>query len=99
MFILQPRCSVRNVLSLSPGAAIPNSELIVLHSRIVDDQEYKIIVALPVGYAGGSESYLVLYQLDTDLGYGTAKEVVRRMGLRHQAYKVEVPDLIVVGIR
>lgn len=61
-------------------------------------EEYKILVALPTGYAEGKETYPVLYLLYADIWFGTIAETVRHLAARRKMFKIEVPDMIVVGI-
>jgi predicted alpha/beta superfamily hydrolase len=57
------------------------------------DQEYKIFVALPHGYADPHKTYPVLYVLDANLAFGTFAETTRLL-----QYGKELPETIIVGI-
>jgi predicted alpha/beta superfamily hydrolase len=83
---------------------IPNSEVRTLHSKSVD-QEYRILIALPMNYAKSNDKYPVLYVLDADMAFAWVTDLVRSAAsLRaigyHSSYPdpVHVPNLIVVGI-
>ncbi len=90
--------------SSSSPVFIPNSEARTLFSKSVD-QEYRILIALPVNYAKSDCRYPVLYVLDPDVIFGWVTDLIRAASfLRALGPKattdsiVNVPDLIVVGI-
>jgi predicted alpha/beta superfamily hydrolase len=56
------------------------------------DQEYRISVALPNGYADTDEVYPVLYVLDANHCFGMVTETVRLLPILR-----ELPEMIVVG--
>ena len=60
--------------------AIPRTEVHHLRATGID-QEYRISVALPRGYARGNHGYPVLIVLDADIGFGTVVEGHRLMSL------------------
>jgi predicted alpha/beta superfamily hydrolase len=80
-----------------PPVTIPDSELRFLKSRLLR-KEYKILVALPIGYAESKETYPVLYVLDADLVFGAIAETVRLLAAGRKSYGVDIPDIIVVGV-
>ena len=80
-----------------PPVTIRDSELRFLKSRLLG-KEYKILVALPPGYAETKETYPVLYLLDADTFFGTIAETVRFLAASRKMSSIEVPDMIVVGV-
>ena len=80
-----------------PPVTIRDSELRFLKSRLLG-KEYKILVALPIGYAESKETYPVLYVLDADLIFGAIAETVRLFAAARKSYSIEIPDMIVVGV-
>ncbi len=80
-----------------PPVTIRDSELRFLKSTLLG-KEYKIQVALPVGYAESKETYPVLYLLDADVCFGDITETVRFLAAFRKMARIEVPDMIVVGI-
>ena len=80
-----------------PLVTIPDSELRFLKSRLLG-KEYKILVALPSGYAESKETYPVLYVLDADISFGTIAETTRNLAAGRKMFSIEVPDMIVVGV-
>jgi predicted alpha/beta superfamily hydrolase len=84
--------------------SIPNSEVRTLYSKSVG-QEYRILIALPMNYAGSNDRYPVLYVLDADMVFGWITELVRSAAsartlgiLSSDPFTLYVPDLILVGI-
>ena len=75
-----------------PGVTLPSTELRTLKSRFVD-QEYKLQIFLPPGYADASKSFPVLYLLDGDKSFGMARDIVDWLIFRR-----EIPQIIIVGI-
>jgi hypothetical protein len=80
-----------------PPVTIRDSELRSLKSRSLG-KEYKILVALPAGYADSKETYPVLYVLDANVCFGTIAEIVRFLAANRKMFSIEVPDTIVIGI-
>ena len=80
-------------MAAHPPVTIPVTEKRLLKSRNVD-QEFRLSVALPPGYApDGEERYPVLYLLDGDFSFPLAVSALRGLLLGG-----EVPRLIIVGI-
>ncbi len=80
-------------MAAHPPVTIPGTEKRLLKSRNVD-QEFRLSVALPPGYApDGEERYPVLYLLDGDFSFPLAVSALRGLLLGG-----EVPRLIIVGI-
>lgn len=75
-----------------PMVTIPNTEVRMFPSFNVD-QEFRIFVALPDGYADTDEVYPVLYVLDADFYFGIVSETVRFLPKPSSPHK-----MIVVGI-
>ena len=75
-----------------PGVTLRNTELRTLKSRFVD-QEYKLQIFLPPGYADASKSFPVLYLLDGDKSFGMARDIVDWL-----IFNREIPQIIIVGI-
>ena len=75
-----------------PGVTLQSTELRTLKSRFVD-QEYKLQIFLPPGFADTSKSFPVLYVLDGDKSFGMAKDIVDWLIFRR-----EIPQIIIVGI-
>jgi len=71
---------------------IPDTEVRALKSSLTGD-EYKILVALPVGYADSSKRYPTLYALDPHLTFGMSSVITRLL-----AFGQELPELIHIGI-
>jgi len=67
------------------------------YESINTGRSYNICISLPLGYQDGSKTYPklypVIYVLDGDVMFGTAKEVVNALSLGN-----ELEDSIVVGI-
>ncbi len=81
-----------------PKVAIENTEVHHLSSSFVD-QDYRLLVALPRGYAESERRYPVLYVLDADAFFGTITETARLLPLESFFLGHRwVPDLIVVGV-
>lgn len=81
-----------------PEATLYDTEVKSLASSFAD-QEYRLFVALPRGYATSEERYPVLYVLDADILFGTITETARLLPLEGFFLgRQSVPDLIVVGI-
>ncbi len=81
-----------------PQATLYDTEVRSLTSSFAE-QDYRLLVALPRGYAESERRYPVLYVLDADVFFGTITETARLLPLEsiflgHQS----VPDLILVGI-
>jgi predicted alpha/beta superfamily hydrolase len=92
------------MVTSSSLAYIPNSEVKTLYSKSVD-QEYKILIALPMNYAESNERYPVLYVLDADMAFAYVTDLVRSAAslralgiLSSDPLPLYVPNLIVVGI-
>lgn len=81
-----------------PRATLYDTEVRSLSSSFAE-QEYRLFVALPRGYAESEARYPVLYVLDADILFGTISETVRLLPLEgFFVGRQSVPDLIVVGI-
>jgi len=81
-----------------PRATLYDTEVRSLSSSFAE-QEYRLFVALPRGYADSEERYPVLYVLDADIYFGTITETARLLPLEGFFLgRQSVPDLIVVGI-
>jgi hypothetical protein len=96
MSILRKNCVIE-MNNNFPPVTISNSELRFLKSRLLG-KEYRILVALPTGYAESKETYPVLYVLDADMYFGTIAETVRALAAFKKLLSIEAPDMIVVGI-
>ena len=59
-----------------PQVTIPNTEARIVSSAYVD-QEFKVFVGLPRGYADSDKTYPVLYVLDANGEFGIVTETVR----------------------
>lgn len=81
-----------------PQATLYDTEVRSLTSSFAE-QEYRLFVALPRGYAESEERYPVLYVLDADILFGTITETARLLPLEGFFLgRQSVPDLILVGI-
>ncbi len=81
-----------------PQATLYDTEVRSLASSFAE-QEYRLFVALPRGYAESEERYPVLYVLDADILFGTITETARLLPLEGFFLGLQsVPDLILVGI-
>ncbi len=81
-----------------PQATLYDTEVRSLVSSFAE-QEYRLFVALPRGYAESEERYPVLYVLDADILFGTITETARLLPLESFFLgRQSVPDLILVGI-
>jgi predicted alpha/beta superfamily hydrolase len=69
-----------------------NSQLTILHSKIVND-DYHIYISLPDDYDTSGKSYSVLYLLDGDVSFGMATSIARYLQIGDN-----IPELIIVGI-
>jgi hypothetical protein len=79
-------------------ATLYDTEVASLASSFAE-QEYRLFVALPRGYAESEERYPVLYVLDADILFGTITETARLLPLEgFFVGQQSVPDLILVGI-
>ena len=90
--------TTENNVANDPQVTLYDTEVKSLTSSFVE-QEYRLFIALPRGYAESEERYPVLYVLDADILFGTITETARLLPLEsfflgHQS----VPDLILVGI-
>lgn len=75
-----------------PPHVIPRTEVYRVRAATID-QEYRISVAPPRGYADGGGPYPVLYVLDADIGFGTVVEGYRMLSLDRQLH-----EILIVGI-
>lgn len=75
-----------------PQVTIPDTEMRTLSSSHID-QEYRIFVAFPAGYADSDQTYPTLYTLDADLGFGMTTQIIRLL-----EFGQELPQLVVIGI-
>ncbi len=75
-----------------PQVTIPDTEVRRLKSSLSGD-EYKILVALPVGYADSDIRYPTFYGLDPHLTFAMSSEITRLL-----AFGEELPQLIHIGI-
>ena len=87
-----------------PAISLPFTRQHEVHSR-VNGQEYRVLVALPVGYGSGLPSdtarYPVLYVLDGNDELPVVAEALRMLRLDAQDNKERwagYPDVIIVGI-
>jgi predicted alpha/beta superfamily hydrolase len=87
-----------------PPVSIPNSEVRTLHSKSVD-QEYRILIALPMNYAESNDRYPVLYMLDADMVFGWITDLVRSAAstrelgiLSSDPFPLYLPNPIIAGI-
>ena len=81
-----------------PEATLYDTEVRSLASSFAE-QEYRLLVALPRGYADSEARYPVLYVLDADILFGTITETARLLPLEGFFLgRQSVPDLILVGI-
>jgi predicted alpha/beta superfamily hydrolase len=90
--------------SSSSPVFVPNSEVRTLYSQSVD-QEYRILIALPMNYAESNDRYPVMYVLDADMAFAYVTDLVRSAAsiralgiLSSDPLLLYVPNLIVVGI-
>jgi predicted alpha/beta superfamily hydrolase len=72
---------------------LDNTEQFSITSKYVEDENYIIQVALPIGYSDTQKSYPVLYVLDGDKSFGMTKEIADWL-----MWSNEIKDIIVVGI-
>ncbi len=80
-------------MSTHDAVTIPGTEVRLLKSSYVD-QEFRLSIALPLGYAAGTEErYPVLYLLDGDFAFPLAVSTIRGLQLGQEA-----PQMIIVGI-
>jgi len=75
-----------------PGVTLQSTELRTLKSRYVE-QEYKLQIFLPPGFADASKSFPVLYLLDADKSFGMARDIADWL-----IFNREIPQIIIVGI-
>jgi predicted alpha/beta superfamily hydrolase len=75
-----------------PQVIIPDTETRTLASSFID-QEYKILVGLPAGYADSDKTYPVLFTTDADLIFGTITQLSRLLAIGQ-----EMPPLVIIGI-
>lgn len=76
-----------------PPVTLPRTEVRDLPSKAVAGVTYRLYVALPRDYAGGTKRYPVVYLLDADYSFAIARNVVEHLADRHR-----LPWAIVVGI-
>lgn len=69
-----------------------NSQLKILHSKIVND-DYHIYISIPDDYETSGKTYPVLYLLDGDVSFGMAASIARYL-----QFGDNIPELIIVGI-
>lgn len=75
---------------------IPNSQVVSLHSKNVD-QEYELLISLPLNY-DESKKYPVLYLLDSNWLFSTATGIAQWLYTYGDWNHIHVPEMIVVGI-
>jgi predicted alpha/beta superfamily hydrolase len=75
-----------------PPVSLPNSEVRLLESSIVEDT-YRLNIALPVEYADSDKAYPVVYATDGNSNIFTLAHLVGALNLSQ-----ELPPLIIVGI-
>jgi predicted alpha/beta superfamily hydrolase len=75
-----------------PQVTIPDTEMRVLPPLCID-QEYKILVALPPGYADLDRTYPTLYTTDADLIFGAITQVTRQLSIGQK-----LPELVIIGV-
>ncbi|MCJ7570044.1 MAG: alpha/beta hydrolase-fold protein [Anaerolineales bacterium] len=76
----------------SPKVSIENTEQRSIRAQFID-QEYRLQIYLPPTYSDSSDSFPVLYLLDSDKSFGMAKDIVEWLN-----WSQEIPELIIVGI-
>lgn len=79
-------------MSTTPTVTLPRTELLTIRSGFVH-QDFTLSVALPISYQDSDKSYPVLYVLDANLGFATARDIVNTMVVTE-----DMPELIVVGV-
>ena len=72
---------------------LDNTEQFSITSKYVKDETYIIQVGLPGGYSTSNKSYPVLYVLDGEISFGTAKGISDVLILGQ-----DIKDIIVIGI-
>ena len=76
-----------------PRVSLPNTELRLIHSEVVDD-DYQLYVALPSSYVSDTmKTYPVLYVVDANFGFAAITQMYRGFILSG-----EVSEMILVGI-
>ena len=75
-----------------PEVTIQSSEVRAMSSSHVD-QEFRLLIALPLNYATCDTTYPVLYVLDANLAFGIVTETARLLEAEQA-----IPQLIIVGI-
>ncbi|MAT97410.1 MAG: hypothetical protein CL608_09735 [Anaerolineaceae bacterium] len=70
-----------------PPVTLPGTEVRLLHSATVD-QEYKVFVSFPSGYAGSEARYPVLYVTDANWLFSSFLRL----------HSLSIPPMIIVGI-
>lgn len=80
-----------------PEASLYDTEVRSLKSSFID-QEYRIPIAFPRGYAESTTTYPVFYVLDADILFGMITETARLLPLEGFFSVMTVPDAILVGI-
>lgn len=71
---------------------VPGTQVHTLHSEIAG-RDFRILVALPMTYGSGENSYPVVYSLDADFQFSGPVEIARTL-----AYGGEAQEVILVGI-
>jgi len=82
--------------SKHPPATIPNSEVVKIRSRYVD-QEFEISISLPPSYSK-TKNYPVLYLLDSNWFFTIVTGIVKHLNTFGFWDKIRLPDMIIVGI-
>jgi len=78
--------------STQQGVQLANTALHIFPAKAINDT-FRIEVALPSTYSSSSNSFPVLYLLDSDKSFGLAHDVVGWL-----TWAREMPQVIVVGI-
>jgi predicted alpha/beta superfamily hydrolase len=75
-----------------PEVVLENTQQILFKSKNVD-QTYIVQTALPLGYSNSSESFPVIFLLDSDKSFGMARDIIDWL-----MWSQEIEKVIVVGI-
>ena len=77
----------------NPKVALFETETIILHSKIVD-QDFELYISFPFGYSKSDKTYPVLFCLDANRCYGIVYDAVKILSKPSK----EIPEVLLVGI-
>lgn len=90
--LLTLACAVISGPALGEPYALPNTEVLALHSSKTNS-DYQLYVATPPGYPEPNKRYPVVYALDADYSFAIVRNVIR-----HFVERQDLPPMILVGI-